>query len=439
MIRRRVAALLACSVVSTLALTACGSSNDLSEIQPIHADCGSVEYAGSGTPTKLIVSDLPLKGDSAERSRQMNAAIVQEIDRRGWKAGPGTQVAFQACDDTLSETAAWDEDLCRSNAQAYAANPDVIGVIGTYNSGCAAIEIPILNEAPGGGIPMVSPGNTLVCLTETARGCKPNEPGAYYPSARRNYVRVVSNDAVQGAGLATFAAGTGMRRPFILIAAGDPTNESQGRTFAGAARALGMKIGGIEHYDPKATSYTSLMNQVKSSGADSVVLAAILDENGAEMITAKVDVLGPNDGAVKLLAFDGFAQQATIDNIGPDSEGMYVSVPGNVPSALTGAGQAFVTELREGVPENPVEAFAPYAGEAADVLLDALREGHDRAGTITQLFRTQVTDGITGSFSITPSGDPSPAPVSVQRAGKTFVLAMTITPPPQLVSAARGR
>jgi branched-chain amino acid transport system substrate-binding protein len=437
-IRCRLGPLLAGSLVAALALSACGSSSNLSEIQAIDADCGGVTYAGTGKPTKLIVSDLPLKGDSAERSRQMNVAIAQEIDDRGWKAGPNIQVAFQACDDTLSSTAEWDEDLCRSNAQKYAANPDVIGVIGTYNSGCAAIEIPILNRAPGGGIPMVSPGNTLVCLTETASSCKPSEPAVYYPSGTRNYDRVVPNDAVQGAGLAAFANGAGIRSPFILIAANDPTSENQGRTFADAAKALGMRIAGIERYDPKATSYTALMSQVRSSGADAVVLAAILEENGAEVIKDKVDALGPNDGAVKLFAFDGFAQQATIDNIGPDSRGMYVSLPGKVPAALTGEGEAFVQELREAIPANPIEVFAPYAGQAAELLLDALRVGQTRGGTIAQLFKTQLTDGITGSFSITPSGDPSPAPISVQRAGATFVLARTITPPPQLVSAARG-
>ncbi len=157
----------AAALVVTFAISGCGDEpSGISEIQAVNADCGGVQYAGSGKASKLIVSDLPLKGDSAERSRQMNAAIVQALARKGWQAGTKTQVAFQACDDSLGSTGEWDEGLCRSNAQAYASNPDVIGVIGTYNSGCAAIEIPILNQAPGGGVPMVSPGNTFVCLTQ---------------------------------------------------------------------------------------------------------------------------------------------------------------------------------------------------------------------------------------------------------------------------------
>ena len=439
MISRRLAVLLAGSLIAALAFSACGSSSNLSQIQGIDADCGGVSYGGSGKPSKLIVSDLPLKGASAERSRQMNIAIGQELTNRGWKAGPRMPVAFQACDDSLSETTEWDPSLCRSNAQKYAADPDVIGVIGNYNSGCAAIQIPILNQAPGGGIPMVSPGNTNTCLTETASSCNPNEPAVYSPSGRRNFVRVVPNDAVEGAGLASFAKEKGVKRPFILIAAGDPSSESQGRSFADAAKSLGLTIAGIGRYDPKAASYTALMDRVKASGADAVVLAAILDEHGAEIITAKVDALGPNDGAVKLLAFDGFAQQATIGDTGPGSAGMYVSVPGKVPGALTGEGADFVNQLRTAIPENPIEVFAPYAGQAVELLLDGIHSGRTPSGTIAQLFGAQVKGGITGSFSITPSGDPSPAPISIQKAAQTFALVKTISPPPQLVTAARGR
>ena len=445
MFHRLVPALVACAaIVAGLVLVACGgdeggSSDKVGDVNGIQADCGNIEYHGSGTPAKLIVSDLPLKGDSAERSKQQNDAIVQELARKGWQAGNDIQVAFQACDDSIASTGEWDESLCRTNAQKYAANPDVIGVIGTYNSGCAAIEMPILNKAPGGGVPMVSPGNTFVCLTEPSPTlCKPDEPGKYFPSGTRNYIRVVPNDAVQGAGMASFANEQGIRKPFILIASDDPTSEGQGRTFEGAAKSLGMTIAGVEHYDPKAASYTDLMKKAKAAGADAVFLAAILEENGAQLIKDKVSVLGPNDGTVKLLAPDGFAQQNTIDQAGSASAGMYVSLPGKVPDSLSGDGAVFVHQLESQLGDQPIEVFAPYAGQAAQVLLNAIRVGQTRSGTIAALFETKVTEGITGNFAITPSGDPRPAPISVQKAAATFELEKSIVPPPDLVSAARG-
>ncbi|MDX6605625.1 MAG: branched-chain amino acid transport system substrate-binding protein, partial [Solirubrobacterales bacterium] len=402
------------------------------------SNCGDVQYSGSGKPSKLIVSDLPLKGASAERSKQQNDAIVQELARKGWVAG-NTEVAFQACDDSIASTGEWDENLCRSNAQAYASDPDVIAVIGTYNSGCAGIEIPVLNKAPGGGLAMVSPGNTFVCLTEPGSICKKDEPNVYYPSGKRNYIRVVPNDAVQMAGLATFANEQGIRNPYILVAADDPTSKGQADTFEGAAKSLGMQVAGVTQWDPKAKSYTDLMKKVKASGADSVLLAGLLEQNGAQIIKDKVAVLGPNNGAVKLLAPDGFAQQSTIDQAGSATQGMFVSQPGKVPNSLSGEGSPFVKELRAQVGDQPLEVFAPYAGEAAEVLVAAIESGGAaRAGVIKSLFKTHVTDGIVGSFSITPSGDPSPAPISVSQATDVFRLAKTISPLPQLVSAARG-
>jgi branched-chain amino acid transport system substrate-binding protein len=368
----------------------------------------------------------------------MNDAIIQEMARKGWQAG-NTEVAFQACDDSLASTGEWDEATCRGNAQAYSANPDVIGVIGTYNSGCAQVEIPILNRAPGGGVPMVSPGNTLVCLTEPGSICKPNEPDVYYPSGKRNYIRVVPNDAVQMAGLATFANEQGIHNPFILVAAGDPTSKGQADTFEGAARKLGMSIAGRAEWDPKANSYADLMDQVKASGADAALLAGLLEQHGAQLIKDKASALGPNDGSVKLLAPDGFAQQATIDQAGAAAKGMFVSQPGKVPGSLTGEGSAFVKEVKAQTEGEPLEVFAPYAGQAAEVLIAAIQAGDaTRAGVISSLFKTRVNDGIIGTFTITPSGDPSPAPISVSQAAATFTLAKTISPLPQLVAAARG-
>ena len=89
-------------------------------------------------------------------------------------------------------------------------------MIGTFNSGCAAIEIPVLNQAPGGGIAMISPANTYVCLTEGGPGCDATEPDKYYPSGTRNYARVVAHDAYQGAAVAEFAQEQGVKSVYIL-------------------------------------------------------------------------------------------------------------------------------------------------------------------------------------------------------------------------------
>ena len=396
--------------------------------------CGPLQYGGKGNPEALVVSDLPLQGDSKQRSVQMNDAIQLVLEGSNWQAG-GVKVGFQACDDSNAKTGLWTKAQCQANANAYAANPAVLAVIGTYNSGCAEAMIPILSQAPGGGVAMVSPGNTLICLTQSSPSCGKGEPKSLYPG-RRNYARVVPNDAYQGAGLASFARKQGVKDAYVLYAGKDPTSLGQAKTFRGAARKLGIHIVGFKSWNAKASNYRGLMGMVADAAPDAVLLAGLTESNGARLIKDKVAVLGPNSG-VKLLAPDGFAQQSTIDLAGKASKGMYASVPGQVPQNLTGQGKKLVGELEAKLGGGPIELYAPYAGQAASVVLDAIGAGRDRTGTIDAVRSTSVKNGITGSFEILPSGDPSVGPITVSVARKTFVPFSVIEPGPALVKAAR--
>jgi branched-chain amino acid transport system substrate-binding protein len=308
-------------------------------------------------------------------------------------------------------------------------------VIGTYNSGCAEAMIPILGRAPNGGLAMISPGNTLICLTQSSPSCGKGEPKSLYP-ARRNYARVVPNDAYQGAGLASFAKTQEVRSAYVLYAANDPTSLGQAKTFRGAARKLGIELAGFRSWNPNASSYTGLMNSVGAKAPDAILLAGLTEENGAQLIKDKVAVLGPNAGPIKLLAPDGFAQQSTIDLAGKASRGMFVSVPGLVPQDLTGPGKQLVSQLKKQV-SGPVELFAPYAGQAASVLLGAIGQSDARSGVIDAVRSTKVKNGITGSFDILPSGDPSVGPITVSVAKNSFVPTEVVEPSAGLVKAAR--
>ena len=397
--------------------------------------CGGLEYGGEREPQVLIVSDLPMQGDAATRSEQQVEAIRIELEDRDWKAGDLT-VGYQACDDTIAKTGLWDEETCESNANAYVEQKAVLGVIGTYNSGCAAIEIPILNE---GDVAMVSPGNTAVCLTEETPNCEDYDPSSLYPSGDRNYARVVPNDAFQGAALAQFASDEGAKSAFVLYAADDSTSTGQADNFRGAAEELGLEVAGFETWDPKAKDYEDLMNDVESSGADAVILAGLTDQNGGTLIEDKVEYVGPND-EVPLIAFDGFTSQATIDEAGDASKGMFASITGRAPEALSGAGQDLVAELEEKSGGDPVEQYAPYAAEAAVVLLDAIAEaGDDRAGVADAVLETKRDDsGLLGAYEFTETGDPSEGPVTIFEADGSFEVFDEVTPDTAAVTAARG-
>ena len=299
------------------------------------SSCTGLEYEGDGDPDYLLASDFPLQGSSRTQTEQIVAAIRHELNERGWKAGD-YNIGFQSCDDATAQAAKWDSGKCSQNGNAYAANDAVIAVIGTFNSGCAQIIIPLLNAAPDGGIAMMSPANTYPCLTvNLPGGCEASEPAKYYPNGTRNYARVAPADDYQGAFVAEFMQKQGIKSVYILN-----DKEAYGlgvaTTTRKAAESLGIKVAGFDSWDPKASSYEALMGKIKNSGADAVFLGGLIDENGAQVIKDKVAVLGPNDGAVKLLAPDGFTTQATIDESGPASKGMYMSVAGVPIDSFTG-------------------------------------------------------------------------------------------------------
>lgn len=407
------------------------------------SSCTAIEYEGDGNPDYIVASDFPLQGSSRTQTVQINDAIRFELKKRSFKAGK-YKIGFQACDDATAQAGKWDSGKASQNANAYAANDKVIGVIGTFNSGAAAIEIPVLNQAPNGGIAMISPANTYVCLTQGGPGCDKTEPDKYYPAGTRNYARVVANDAYQGAAVAEFAQSKGVKKVYVLndkeaYGLGVATN------FRNAATSLGIEIAGFEAWDPKASSYEALFKKIQGTGADAVFLGGLIDENGAQVIKDKVAVLGPNDGKVKLFAPDGFTTQQTIDEAGPAAKGMFMSVAGVPIDKFAGPAKEFAQQFEaDYLKGKPIDPYAIYGAQAAQVLFDAIANSDgSRGDVIKQMFATQVTDGLLGSFKFNANGDPQDASGAV--VGFTIYVATdklttetTISPKPEVVTAAAG-
>ena len=151
------------------------------------SSCGPLVYKGTGKPDFIIPSDLPLQGAIRKQTVEISQAMVWALAHAGWRAGK-YKIAYQSCDDSTAQTGGWDTAKCATNAALYKNDTSVIGVLGTFNSGCAKIEIPILNRAAGGAIAMVSPSNTYPGLTVGGPGTSKGEPGIYYPTRDRKSV-----------------------------------------------------------------------------------------------------------------------------------------------------------------------------------------------------------------------------------------------------------
>ena len=199
----------------------------------------SLGLVSSAQPARTlwISSDLPKQGGSADQSASTNKAIKLLLKQMGNKAGQFT-IKFREYDNSTAAKGSWDDAQCAKNAQAHVASRDEVAVMGTYNSGCAKIIVPILNQDPKGPMVMVSNANTNPGLTKS---WGPGEPSKYYPTGFRNYWRVVTTDDNQGNAAAQFAQSIGIKSVYVL---NDRQTYGQGvaQAFTSAAKKLGLNV-----------------------------------------------------------------------------------------------------------------------------------------------------------------------------------------------------
>jgi branched-chain amino acid transport system substrate-binding protein len=415
--------------IAALAATV-GGAFARSTAKPLPASSCSAIQNGSGQ--YLIASDLPLEGSGRAQTIQMTKAIAYILKQHKWKAGKYT-LAYQSCDDATAQAGKWDSGKASANATAYANDSSTVGVIGTFNSGAAEIEVPILNRAPGGPVAMISPANTYVGLTHSGPGTAAGEPGKYFPTGKRNYIRIVAADDFQGAADALLAKSLGVKKVFILndkeaYGLGVATN------FKNAAQKLGIKVVGFTAWDGKASSYEALAVKIKAAGAQGVFLGGLICENGGKLIK---DIHSGAPSA-QIMAPDGFTPvSADVQQAGAAAEKMTVSVAGLPNEQLKGAGTKFVNGFKKATGQSP-DPYAVYAAQAAEIMVQAIAKSNGTRSSITaNLFKTKIKNGILGTFTINANGDTSSNPVTVYRvkSGQSTTFKV-IVPPVSLVKKA---
>jgi branched-chain amino acid transport system substrate-binding protein len=380
----------------------------------------------------LIASDLPLQGSGRTQTLQMTRAIKFIFQQHNWKAGKYT-LAYQSCDDATAQAGKWDSGKASANANAYAQDSSVAGVIGTFNSGAAEIIVPVLNRAPNGPLAMISPANTYVGLTHGGPGTAAGEPGKYYPTGKRNYARVVAADDFQGAADAILAKSLGVKKVFILndkeaYGLGVATN------FKNAALKLGLKVAGFTAWDGKASSYEALAVKVKASGAQGVFVGGLVCENGGKLIKD----LAAGAPKAKIMLPDGFTPiSAVVQGAGRAAEGATVSVAGLPNSALKGAGAKFVKDFTK-ADGRPPDPYSVYAAQAAAAMVAAIAASNGTRSDITKkVFALNLKNTILGTMKFNANGDVTANPVTIYKikSGKSTTLKV-IVPPNKLVKAA---
>jgi len=392
---KRLFALLSVLIVASLALSACGGG-------------------GGGGATLKIVSSLPMTGSSLTQTQTIVNAMQLRVEQAGGKACDGKYtIVYEPWDDASAALGKWDPAVETENANKAAADPTIVAYLGTFNSGAAALSIPILNQA--GPLAMISPANTAPGLTHASEGLtEANEPDKYYPSGTRNYARVAATDDFQGPVAVNLLVSLGVKTLYIL-----DDQEVYGKGVADSVNQSAVKAGitviAQEGYDPKAADYKALMTKISTSnngGApDAVYLGAIVDNNSAQILKDKVAIMGDNE-TVKFVGPDGIFTAALIEGAGADvAEGVYATTPGLALKDLGEAGKKFFADYAAKFGETK----EPYAimgydsmGAALKAIEDVCAAGGDptdRAAVTKAVFAIKDFDGALGTWSFDENGD----------------------------------
>ena len=335
---------------------------------------GTITQADAATKTLVISSDLPLQGSAFDSNDSTNKAIELYLKSVGYKAGKYT-VSFKKYDDATAAAGSWDAAKCAANAQAHVANKNEVAVMGTYNSGCAKIIVPVLNQDPKGPMLMVSDANTNPGLTKS---WNPGEPDVYYPNGVRNYARVCTTDDNQGSAAAQFAKSVGIKSVYVL---NDTQTYGQGvaQAFTTEANKIGLNVlssGAFgEGWDAKQSDYTALFTKIAALNPDMVYVGGIFDNNGGQLVKDKVKVLGDNT-KVKFMGPDGFTGYPDLNKM-PEAQGMYLSFAGLSTDLLLandpkGAGATFVKAYKKAYGKDPIGSYPLYGVAAVQVILAAI-------------------------------------------------------------------
>ena len=381
--------------------------------------CGEVE-SGGATPDLLIASDFPLQGGGLSHvSRFMADAIRFALRRHGYRAGEFV-VGYQSCDDSTAQSVGSDYFKCASNAKAYSRTTKLVGLIGPYMSYCAEVQLPILNRASSGSVPVISSSNTDPALTRAGPSVPRDEPGSFYPTGVRNYLRVVPGDDLAGAANAVFAKQLGLRKVYVVR--DDYVGYSSG--FTRAARKIGLPIAGSAVWAPpggnakqrrrQESTNAALARRIARSGADGVFLGGLGFNGGNTFLRALRSEVG---GTFPIIVTDAFFPVPQIlKDVGPGALNTYVSFPGLGKLSPRGREVWRAFEATQPGGTVPDGTYAPQTLQAAELMLAAIaRSDGTRASVLRELRALRTPDGVLGPSRFDANGDVSPEHVTVFR------------------------
>jgi ABC-type branched-subunit amino acid transport system substrate-binding protein/ABC-type nitrate/sulfonate/bicarbonate transport system substrate-binding protein len=275
-----------------------------------------------------------------------------------------------------------------------AADPTIVGIIGTSCSSEARAAMPLISEA---GMVMISGSNTNPDLTNPE-----------HPDHQPGYLRTAHNDLFQGRVAAEFAFNELGITTAATIHDGSPYAESLQQVFADVFTELG---GTITSQEAVNVGDTDMKGVLTSIGADKpgIIYFPIFEPEGDFIAAQKCDV--PDLADTVMMGADGLYADTFPEASGECALGMYLSGP-------FVSGQPyddFVAKYTEQYGEAPTSGFHAHAYDGANMIFDAVEQvavqnadgslSIGRQALRDALYATSDFEGLTGRLSCDENGD----------------------------------
>jgi branched-chain amino acid transport system substrate-binding protein len=362
-------------LVSAAVLSACGApaatytcSDRLGCIE-----VGSGEAIRIGTLLTLTTADSPYGIDALR-------GVEIAVDDKGEVLGHGIQLVKE--DDLCSEEGG------QAGATRLAADPEIVGVIGTTCSSATVVASRILS---GIGSVLISPSSTAPSLTDAST----HDAG---------FLRTIYNDRAQGKVVAEFAFNVLGAQTMITIHDGTPYARELQLTACETLTQLGGEC--IQQVEIQSGEDVLPVLQQAALDAPDVLFYPVYAVDGAA-ITNDAVLAGLENTA--LMSSDGLLGADFIAQTQPASEGMYLSGPAN-----TEESRAFLDEYQARYGEAPIASYHLQGYDAAMMLMNAIEQVAQRNGSSlhigrqalrSALFATRGMQGLSGPLNCIETGD----------------------------------
>ena len=252
-----------------------------------------------------------------------------------------------------------EDSLCSAEggqaaAQRLAADPTIVGIVGTSCSSAAQGALPIVNAA---GMLMIAPSNTSPSLTseDVERG------GVHLPG----YFRTSPNDLIRSAKAAEYAIKVLGVGKLATVHDGDTYTEGATRVMGEHFESLGGEIvfrGAINKGD---TDMTAILTEIAASQPDIVYFP--LFEPESNFLGAQLVITPGLEDVVMMTAAANFVESFP-ENTGDAAIGIYMTGP------LVGgeAYEAFLETWLDEFNEPPPGGYHAHAYDAANILMDSI-------------------------------------------------------------------